>query len=224
MPFATDRDLLILEPNLFRDVQWTAQRLISATATVSGTTLTASGVDFAASGVEAGAVAIVDGVPVEVVSRTSATVLVVSRPRVGLDDAAIPPSPSTSKTLTIHTFRPQIELVHQQVLRMVGIDPFEPAAQVAAGGGGALTEAAILNPRALRLVEALGTLHLIFAGASAIGGIGSTGPDTPIALRARFYRERFDEARRRAAVRIDTDGDGIADATRYLNLMQLARA
>lgn len=221
MPFAADRDLLVLEPNLFRDVQWTAQRLVSVTASVSGTTLTAAGADFVAAGVTTGHVALVDGTPCEVISRTSATVLVVSRPRGGLDDAAIPPAAASNKALTIHTFGPQIAIVHGQVLRMLGIDPDEPAGEVARG---ALTEAAVLNPRALRLVEALGALHLVFAGAAAIAGSAVGGLEIGPAARARFYRERFDEARRLAAARIDTNGDGVADATRYLNLVQLTRA
>jgi hypothetical protein len=77
-----------------------------------------------------------------------------------------------------------------------------------------------MNPRSLRLVEALGALHLIYAGASVAGDPGVEGG---AAGRAQIYRSRFEQARRLAAARIDTDSDGIADATRYLSVIQLSR-
>jgi hypothetical protein len=220
MPFTTDRDLLILEPGLFRQVQWVAQRLISATCSVSGTTLTSSGVDFVAQNVGPGHVALADGVAVEVVARLSATSLTVSRPRATLDEATVPPAQVTNKTLTISTFLPQVQIVHEQLLRMLGIEPADAGVSGLAGVDGVLTEAAIMNPRSLRLVEALGALHLIYAGASTVG---DTGVEGGAAARAELYRARFEQVRRIAAARIDTDGDGIADATRHLNVMQLTR-
>src|SRR3954470_14123560 len=69
--FASDRDLLAMEPNLFRDVGWVGQRLVSGTGGVAGTTLTltAQDVDFEDGGVGAGCVVLVDGAPYEVLAR-----------------------------------------------------------------------------------------------------------------------------------------------------------
>ena len=43
--FAQDRDLLALDPNLFRDVAWSGQRLVSGVGNISGTTLTLTSQD-----------------------------------------------------------------------------------------------------------------------------------------------------------------------------------
>jgi len=37
--FASDRDLLVLEPALLRDVSWNGQRVLSTTGVLNGTTL-----------------------------------------------------------------------------------------------------------------------------------------------------------------------------------------
>ncbi|MGD9791803.1 MAG: hypothetical protein AB7K52_16075 [Phycisphaerales bacterium] len=215
MPFAADRDLLVLEPQLFRDVAWAGQRLAAGTASISGTTLTASGaIDFAAQAVTTGHVALVDGVPVEVITRVSTTQLTVSRPRASLDDAAVPPTTVTNKPLAVWTFLPQIQLAHDHILRMLGIEPGDAGNPATPD---ALTEAAVMNPRSLRLVEALAALHTIFAAASAVSSADA------FASRAEMYRRRFDQARRVAAARIDLDADGLADTTRFLNVTQLTR-
>ena len=69
--FATDRDLLALEPNLFRDVGWVSQRLVVGTGSISGTTLTMSAQDvaFDGAGVGAGSVVVVDSAAYEVRAR-----------------------------------------------------------------------------------------------------------------------------------------------------------
>ncbi|MFG0260543.1 MAG: hypothetical protein ACF8LK_09355 [Phycisphaerales bacterium JB041] len=38
--FATDRDLLVLEPSLVRDIGWVGQRLARGSGDIAGTTLT----------------------------------------------------------------------------------------------------------------------------------------------------------------------------------------
>ncbi|MFN0011802.1 MAG: hypothetical protein ACKVS8_09190 [Phycisphaerales bacterium] len=212
--FAADRDLLVLEPNLFRDVSWLGQRLFTGLCTISGTTLTASGVDFAALGVDAGHVVLVDGASLEVVARVNATTLTVSRPRAGLDDAAIAPLAGIARPLSITTFAPQLGIVHRQVLAMLGL--LEAASEVEPE---VLTESAVMNPRDLRLLEALGTLHLVFA---ALGGAGAVA-GSPESGRAEMYRQRFAAERGRVSARIDTDGDGLADATRRPSVMMLVR-
>jgi len=212
--FITDRDLLILEPNLFRDVGWAGQRLVAGIGDVAGSTLTLTSydVDLEDGAIDEGHVVTVGAVAYEVVARLSATTATISRLRVSDQDPVQAPAPVTGGPIEIHTFAPQIAMVHAQVLRLLGIEPDETDPD-------AIGETDITNPAALKRVEALGTLHLVFASAAALSEPGSA----PWA-RADMYRDRFAAERRRASARIDLDGDGVADATRRLNLVQLVRA
>lgn len=213
--FATDRDLLVLEPSLVRDIGWAGQRLVKGTGDVSGTTLTMTSQDvgFELTGVGAGHVVVVGGVVYEVLGVSSNTALTISRMRANPEGGALPPSPATGATVEVMTYRPQLAMVHAQVLRMLGIDPDEAAAD------GVVTEASITNAPSLALLESLGALHLVFAAASALAGEGS-----PAAFKAGMYRDRFAAERGRAAARIDTDGDGVADATRRPSVVKLVRS
>jgi hypothetical protein len=215
--FATDRDLLALEPNLFRDVGWVSQRLVVGTGSVSGTTLTMSAQDvtFDAAGVGAGSVVVVDSAPYEVLARPTATTLTISRMRDDPEGPAVTPSPASGKPVAVYTFRPQLGMVHGQVLRMLGIEPSATAEP------GDVTEASITNPAALRQLECFAALHLIYSAA--------TPPDADYRTshefnRAQIYLQRFGAERQRAAATIDLDGDGRPDATRRLNLIQFVRS
>jgi len=213
--FANDRDLLVLEPNLVRDVGWVGQRLVKGTGDVAGTTLTMTSQDVGFELVEIGAghVVVVGGVAYEVIARISNTQLTISRLRASEDGTVLVPSPVSGAAVEVPSFGPQQAMVHGQVLRMLGIDPEEKA------GGGVVTEASITNGKSLVLFEALGVLHLIFAAAAALAGEKS-----PMAFKAGMYRDRFSAERGRVAARIDTDGDGVADATRRPSVVQLVRA
>ncbi len=214
MSFATDRDLLVLEPGLFRDVGWSAQRVVeSGGVSVSGTTLTSAGSDFVGAGVTSGHVVLVNGAPLEVVARLSATQLTVSRLREESSGGAIAPGAMAGAALVVMTFRPQLATAHAQVLRSLGIEPG------AAAGLGVVGEGSIVNGAALVRVEALGALHAILASASALVGEAS-----PMWAKAQMYRERLREERQRVAALIDLNGDGVADATRRMNVMRLTRA
>ncbi len=213
--FATDRDLLVLEPSLVRDVGWAGQRLVKGTGDVAGTTLTMTSQDvgFELAEVGAGHVVVVGGVLYEVVGTIDNTKLTISRMRASVDGGLLPPSATTGAVVEVPTFLPQLAMVHGQVLRMLGIDPDEPA------GVGVVSEVSITNPGSFALFEALGALHLVFAAAAALAGEGS-----PAAFKAGMYRERFAAERGRVAARIDTDGDGVADATRRPSVVQLIRS
>jgi hypothetical protein len=235
--FTTDRDLLQLEPTLFRDVGWLSQRLIRTTGTLTSGVVTIDAGDLELSGVAPGQVALVNGVPLEVlaVSPQEATLSLI---RAGPGESALVPLDSgEGAVLDVYTFEPQRAIVHGQLLRMLGIDPDVPAGALGPGST-VLTEAAVLNPRSLWLVEALGTLHLIFAAAAAPigpGGIGAPESGTggggagsslgagTLWARAEMYRRRFVAERARAGALIDLDGDGIADAMRTLNVAMLVR-
>ncbi len=212
--FVNDRDLLVLEPNLVRDVGWIGQRLVKGTGDVSGTTLTMTSQDIGFDLIEVGAghVVVVGGVVYEVIARISSTQLTLSRMRAADDGATLVPSPVSGAAVEVPSFGPQRAMVHGQVLRMLGIDPDE------ATGAGVVTEASITNRKSFVLFEVLGVLHLIFAAASALAVESS-----PAAFKAGMYRERFGAERGRVAARIDTDGDGVADATRRPSVVQLVR-
>lgn len=201
-----------MEPNLFRDVLWIGQRLVKGTAGVVGSTLTFTTLDVTldAAGVGPGSVVSIAGVAYEVIARQGGTQATISRLRADSSAQALPPSPVSSAEAIIATFAPQRRLVHDQLLRMLGIEPSDGSAEV--------SESSILNPDALRPLECLGTLHMIYASASA------GDPASVLGARAEMYRARFAIERQRAAAVLDLDADGIGDATRRFNLIQFVRA
>ncbi len=212
--FVSDRDLLVVEPNLFRDVVWVGQKLgESASATVAGTTLTMTGidVDLDQSGVGAGHVAVVDGVGYEVIARLGIDSATISRVRLTDQDAVIVPSPVAGVRAFVMTFGPMMAVVHRRILLMLGIDPDGAVED-------SLSESSIVNPKALRLVEVFGTLHMVYSAASVLGG-----PESSYGQRAEVYRRLFCQERGRVWVRMDIDGDGVADSTRRLNAAMLER-
>jgi len=217
--FATDTDLLTIEPNLFAEVGWTAQRTISAGGSLSGTTLTIASADLAAAQVEAGCVVLMSGVPLEVIARPSSTTLTVSLVRWGRTGPAIPPVGLTSAPCEVVTFRPQIDLAHRHVLRLLGVAPATPPAAAPGADGPALGEAAVVNGADFARFEALLALHDIYASAGAAAPSGS-----PLSARAAQYRERAGAERSRLAALIDTNADGVADATRRPAVITLLRA
>lgn len=215
---ATDHNLLALEPTLFNEIRWAAQTLLDNAPGVlapSGLSLTVTDIDLTSRAIRPGHVAILDGLSVEIIDVALPATLLISRPRASSAD---PPIPVLRKTLpiasiTISTFAPQIGIVHEQLLRAIGIEPDAPDVP------GAVTTDSITNPGALARVEALGALHLIFAAASAM-----VGEQSILAHKAAMYRERFAQDRRRLAVAIDLDGDGVAEAVRRPNIFQLTRS
>jgi hypothetical protein len=217
--FASDRDLLVYEPNLFRDVGWVGQTLIRGTGSVAGTTLTITGgtdTNLLSANVAAGYVVVVGGTPYEIVARLSGSTATISRLRDLAGDPVRPPSPATAQDVSVMTFRPQIQIVHEQVLRMLGIEPADPSSDDAT----AIGESQITNPGSLARVESLGALHLIYAAAAAPGGDLGLGS---LAGKAQLYRDRFARERQRVIAHVDTNGDGQPDATRRLNVIQFVR-
>jgi len=212
MPFATDRDLLILEPTLYRDIAWAGQRRINVTdAVVVGAVLTSATADFIAADIKPGHVALLNATALEVVSRDSATQLTVSLIRDDTADVPLAPPAATAAALVITTFGPQITTIHDQLLRALGIEPADPTATP--------NQNNITNPQAVAHLESLGALHLVFAAAAAL----ATNQDT-LWAKAQNYRDRFVANRNRLAVGVDLDNDGLPDATRRLNTIQFIRA
>ncbi len=208
--FAKDRDLVVLEPGLMRDVAWSGQRVLYVNGSMAGTTLTLGSGSFLDAGVDAGHVVVFNNVAHEVVSVESASVATVSLMRASTASSPVAGAQSgPTGVVEVWSFVPQIGLVHRQVLAMLGIDP---------DGGGDLDEGAVTNPRALAKLEALGALHLIYAAAGAPGRGGAK-----FEQRAEMYRQRFSSERERVVAMIDLDGDGIADTARRANVFVLTR-
>lgn len=213
--FATDRDLLIFEPRLFFDVAWTAQLLVSATGgsiDSAGTTLTLPSATFDALGIDVGHVVLAGSAPLEVTARLSATTLSVSRLRASTSDLVLPASTGSNLKIEIMSFAPQQGVVHDQLLRSIGIEP------EATQGPGIVTQSDITNPGAFVRAESFGALHLIFSSAAAL-----VGESQPMWVKAQLYRNRFTTARRELVAQIDLDGDGQPDATRRPNVIQFIR-
>jgi hypothetical protein len=211
--FADDVDLVRLEPGLFSQAAWSGQRWFTGTASITSglLSLTSAG-DLTSRGIGPGWVVLVAGVPYEVLAVVSATQLAISRVREP-GAAPIVPLDQPSSAIEVISFRPQIGIVHRQVLRSLGIEPDGPLVE------GDLGASAVQNPDGLRLLVALGALHLIFRAAAALAPGGS-----PLTMRADFYAIRFSDERMRVVARLDTDGDGVADATRRPSVATLVRA
>lgn len=211
--FAMDRDLLALEPMLLQVAAWTAQTLHKGTASIMDGQATFAGADLYSAGVQEGMLALVGGTAMEVISIDGQDTVSVSLTR---DSPGMPvrwPLPLAAGSGMIVTYRPQIALVHGQLLRMLGLD-----AGTTDTATGRLAEDRVTNPSELALVEALGTLHLICSAAAAL-----VGTDSPMGQKAAMYKARFAEERWRAEARIDLDGDGRSDAARRLNVTMLNR-
>jgi len=213
MAFATDRDLLIAEPNVFRDLPMLSQqRLVTDDAHVTGVTLTSPTADFAEARVDAGGVVVLDGTAIEVVQRIDANTLSVSMIR-GVNDAlAIPPGDRVGATVQARTFEPQIERIHRELLERIGI-----------GTGGEQRETSwtidmIVSVDRMVELETLGTLSRIYVMAQAM-----TGDNGPLCNRANHYQRRFDQLMQRTHIRLDPGGDGRVDLTVPLGRVRLQR-
>lgn len=214
--FATDRDLLAFEPELFRDVGWAGQRLIKGVGDISGTTLTLTSYDntFAAAGVNTGNVVMVDGVAYEITARLTATTATISRIRPDPSGAIVPPAAATGKPVVVTTFLPQIALAHRQILRWLGIDPDE--------SGDGVRESNITNASAFREAEALGALSQVLYSAAGPAMNGTAVSER--INRSRKYQDDFFRMVRPIGARIDADGDGIFESTRRAGIVEMERA
>jgi hypothetical protein len=211
MAMINDRDLLLVDEEVFRDAISAATVLVSTgDGSVEATTLTSAGADFASPDIDIGCVVLVDDEVSEVVERLSATELTISRRRRSTEDALIPPTAGTNLAVKVPTFTPEIERVELAVLSSLGGSEQEPAAPLQA--------TAILNQADVAAVIALQALARVYQAAAA-----SDGTDQTLFDRAALFEARADAARRGTQAVLDLDGDGIADATRRLDVVVLSR-
>ena len=199
MNFATDRDLLMFEPHLFRDVPLISQqRLNSNDAQLASGVLICGSANFVSLGVTVGDVVLANDQPLEVLARTDAQTLSVSLIRADITHAAIPPADAGQITLVIRSFQPQITLVHNTLLRLIGIDPQDPDATFGAD--------AIVSTSLMAKLETLGALEHIYTASFAL-----TGENQTVQTKADHYHKQFQQALAQANISIDVDADGQVD-------------
>lgn len=207
MNFSSDADLLGYEPNVFVDVAFSSQKTLRVTdGVIAGSTLTSVTGGF--DGLAAGDVVVLEvsaserqGHAVESVTDDNTLVLVSL------------PTLSVASPLVVEgrTFREQAAVVHDQLLRAVGIEPDD-------NSPGALDETAVLSPFLMGHLEALGTLARVYAAAVASGG-----DNTVWLSKAAEYAEQFERDLLGSRVIVDTDGDGEGDEWRTPGIGTLRR-
>lgn len=214
--FSNDADILKCEPALFGDLHPAGQVLASGTGgTLSGTTFTASGASFVNAQVCAGGVAYlksndltVDGA-YEIVSVDSATQLTISVIRAGGDDEATAPPAGTDIEYRISTFAPQASEVGFQLMQYFGIDTGNPGSEIAVEN--------IVDATGLKQATRYGVIAAVYAM------MASNEEDEGFWKKSLYYQKRFEKARERCRLGIDTSGDGVADVTRLGAAVRLVR-
>lgn len=214
MPFSTDRDLLMYEPNLLRAALWVGQTSIRGTGSMNEGQLKMDGSNFFAAGVEPGHLLLYANIPMEIISVDEIDRATVSLPRADALDPIRSPIDNAGAESIITTFAPQRALVHRHIVAMLGLAVGDTIDQPE----GTLGTDRITNPRDLARLESLGTLQHIFAAASLLLGESSDAWE-----RSRMYAHRFEQERWRAHAKVDTNNDGQPDAVRRLNLTILTR-
>jgi len=210
----TDRDLLALDPTVFLSTGagGVATSLYSSTdAGVSGSTLTSAAADFATRNITTGHVAVVNGAAVEVLSRTSGTVLEVSLPRVTKDEAAITPGNGSSLAMNVLSFARLIGQEQTRLLRELGADIEDPEQP--------LDETAVVNAAAVGGLIAQRVIHAAFAQAAARDPSSAS-----LAARALMWLGSVTRAEASLVALIDLDGDGWPEMRRHLRAPRWVRA
>lgn len=204
MAIIQDIDLLVIEPSVFIDAAAGATSLLAATdGAVSGTTLTSAGSDFTANDIDLGSVVVVNGEALEVIQRVDLNTLEISRPRAADTDPQIAPGDGSALAVDVSTFARLIDLSQSWLLSAMGIDSADPETP--------LDELAVVNVDAVGRVVAIQTIAQAYSLAAA-----RAPTDDVLAAVAEHYARTAREARIQAAVVLDTDGDGVGDATRHL--------
>ena len=177
---------------------------------VTGTTLSSVSADFESAQVDAGDVVLVANTPCEVIARLDVNTLTISLSRERTDEVAIPPGDGSGLEIVIRTFAPQVTLIHDQLMRMIGIDADDP--------GNELSEVSVISQEVMVRLEILGALRDIYLGAISI-----VGDNEGIKSKANEYSHRFKTACRSATVLIDIDGDGFSDVRKSLGVVWYTR-
>ncbi len=216
MQLCTDIDLLAFEPWLFRDAAFAAQVLSSGNGNLDGTSFVRTGGSFVDDHVGADCVITLTGDLTgcyPIVAAVNATSLVVSTLYEGLfpdigEPVASDVGSGSNLSFVVRTFAPQRRIVSQVILGAAGVGGDDPS--VSAGN--------MLVTPAIRHAAALGTLQLIYSALAA----ASDNP-AELSLRADYYERQYRRALSRLRVQFDTNGDGVADVCKPLNIVNLVR-
>jgi len=196
--FATDADLLAIDPGVFIDLPLTGQeklRIIDGALTDTALSSATGGFDALA----AGDVAVIRSNASDVTAVAIAsvegpqTLTLASRP-IGL-------AATTGLTVVVRTFAPQAEATAAELLAAVGVDPADPDQP--------LDATAIVSTALMRRLEALGTLSRAYEAALRVGG-----GEESLREKGERYERRYRAGLRSARVLIDADGDGEAEVWR----------
>ncbi|WP_428387598.1 hypothetical protein [Mucisphaera sp.] len=208
MNFSLDRDLLAYEPMVFVDVPFAAQERVSVSdGVLDGTMLSSLTAEFVSRGVDPGSVVLINRVAHEVIAVTDEGTLEITGVRNAGDDACSASFDGEGLSVIVRTFAPQAALVHDLLLRLLGLE-----------GEGGLNEDAVVSLGSMARLECLGALELIYSAAVSMGS-----QDEALLTKATLYRERFRRACRATSIEVDVDGDGRADERRRLGLISLFR-
>jgi hypothetical protein len=198
--FSTDSDLLAREPGVFAELPFAGQTKLRVTdANISGSTVTSTTGGF--NRLSAGDAVLFGEAAFAIAAIVNNNTLTL---------AAIP-SGVTGGTMYVRTFAPQARLVHQELMRVIGIDTDDPDQ--------ALGESAIVSVSLMKDLEVLGTLARAYTAAITL-----TGGTRAVKDKAERYGRLFVRSLLGAAVLIDLDGDGYPDVTRFPGVGEMTRA
>jgi len=217
MTYCTDTDLLHWEPNIFRDVAFASQLLLSGTGDLNGMSFVIAAGSLVDAHIAAGQVIVLTGATAgsyPIVSIDSATQLTLSVMYDGLfpdSGAGTPASVGTGAGLgfAIRTFFPQRRVVSSILMRAAGIGPETDAPATAQ----------VINAEALRRPCVLGTLQMIYNALAA-----ASGAPSELSVRSQLYERLYRRALAQVCVEIDYDGDGKGEVVRRLGAMEMVRA
>ncbi len=212
MNFSNDRDLLVHEPRLFNDVAWLSQQRVErADASIIDDELHCASASFTALQIEAGHIVLINTIAHEVVARINSNTLRVSKLRTRTTDDIIPPEPMTLGEIIVRTFAPQAALVHDVLLRLLGLSTDQSDGQPG--------EDAVVSLGAIARLETLGTLERIYGSASALD------TNNPAHwTKQQHYRRAFADALHHTRILVDLNNDGLAEESRTVGLIQWRRA
>ena len=108
--------------------------------------------------------------------------------------------------MRVPTFKRQIDHTQAWLLGALGLDAGDPVS--------GLDDSAILNPDDVARLIAVETVARVFRAAAALDPA-----DQALAARASLYTDEVAAARHCTRAMLDLDGDGVADATRRVDVV-----
>lgn len=204
---AQDRDVVVIEPNLYRDVIFASQRLARGTCEIVEFSFgaTDSDVSLDTSGIVPGDVVVAGGVAYEIMAMGGATDLTISRVREDREGPLVMPPSLGPLSFHVATIRPQLRCARELVLRMAGIPAYGEAV------AGSPRAENVTNARDLISAQVYAALAMVY---SALGA--GQGNEGAMNQRAALMQRRFEFEAERTGVLVDLNGDGKPDAVRRL--------